>query len=292
MGPSSGPTIQGFSSDSGNSGPTSLMKIPKPIDKSRRPEDRSRSVVEGGIVGAMERGIQSKKFREDLPRVLQPVPSSISNRKTSVSRSKSRGPSTTRWMAKAIYVLKTACSGSHVQKTTREGKGGLKRSLSSSFLLYSRAWMEAGLANRSCVQPPQPREGPAPLPGDQRAIGRRPSPHSPAISGTSGADLVGLSLFSERISTEEKKKDCEETRKGKGPRPNPVNKAADQLINSSSPHSPQAPLFARSPSSTSTSPSFPSLWTSGKQTLRFQKGVSTVKNPQGSKTTGPSVGWR
>ncbi|KAG0728946.1 hypothetical protein GWK47_031378 [Chionoecetes opilio] len=105
-----------------------------------------------------------------------------------------------------------------------------------------------------------------------------------------GADLVGLSLFSERISMEEKKKIAEETRKEKDLDRIRFNKAADQLINSSLPSlTSSASVRALKPPSTSTSPSFPSLWTSGSKPCVPEGGVHS-EEPQRHKRRGRAWG--
>ncbi|KAG0719056.1 hypothetical protein GWK47_051304 [Chionoecetes opilio] len=128
----------------GNSGPTSLMKIPKPSTTSSTPRiDLVPSWKEASI-GAMERGIQSKKVREDYRELCNLSLFYLTGKPPSADQEAGSLPHA-RWMAKAIYVLKIRMFRSHVQMTTREGKG-LEEIALFVVLLYSRAWMEAGLA--------------------------------------------------------------------------------------------------------------------------------------------------
>ncbi|KAG0722906.1 hypothetical protein GWK47_043627 [Chionoecetes opilio] len=202
-------------------------------------------------------------------------PSSISP-ETSVSRSRSRGAfHHARWMAKAIYVLKIRMFRSHVQMTTREGKG-LEEIALFVVLLYSRAWMEAGLATEAAYNDLNLVKDLHHFQEINGAIGKTTLTTFSRHLWYLGADLVGLSLFSERISMEEKKKIAEETtRKEKDLDRIRFNKAADQLINSSLPSS----ACVRALTLLNIDISFLSLpvdeWEANPA---YQKGVSTVKN--------------
>ncbi|KAG0712097.1 hypothetical protein GWK47_019200 [Chionoecetes opilio] len=145
MGPSSGPTIQLFKRFR-EQWPYIPHEDPEAIATSST-RDRSRSVVEGGIDRSMERGIQSKKVREDYREFVQPVPL-LSHRKPPSADQEAGSLPPRPLMAKAIFVLKIRMFRSHVQMTTREGKG-LEEIALFVVLLYSRAWMEAGLATEA-----------------------------------------------------------------------------------------------------------------------------------------------
>ncbi|KAG0710345.1 hypothetical protein GWK47_002509 [Chionoecetes opilio] len=177
---------------------------------------------------------------------------------------------------------------SHVQMTTREGKG-LEEIALFVVLLYSRAWMRRA-GDRSCVKRLNLVKDLHHFQEINGAIGKTTLTTFSRHLWYLGAHLVGLS-FSRRGSAWRRRRRLLKRRgKRKGPRPNPVSTRL--RISSStprSPHSPPAPLFARSPSSTSTSPSFPSLWTKWETNPAYQKGVSTVKN-LASQTTGRAWG--
>ncbi|KAG0714074.1 hypothetical protein GWK47_001684 [Chionoecetes opilio] len=133
------------------------MKISKPSTKVVDPRiDLVPSLKEANET-VRGRGIQSKKVPEDY-RDCATCPSSISP-ETSVSRSRSRGlhhPLD----GKAIYVLKIRMFRSHVQMTTREGKGLEEIAPLRRSPLLARVWVEAGLATEAAYNGPQPREGP------------------------------------------------------------------------------------------------------------------------------------
>ncbi|KAG0730316.1 hypothetical protein GWK47_028483 [Chionoecetes opilio] len=275
------------SSDSGNSGPTSLMKISKPSTTSSTRGSISFPSWKEASIGAMGEG-SSRRKSERTPPSCATCPSSISPEKTPVSRSRSRGPSTTPvgWQ-RQNYVLKIRMFRSHVQMTTREGKGLEEIALPLCSPLLARV-DGGGLATEAAYKRPQPREGPAPLPGDQRSD-REDDPHHilPPSLGNPGADLVGLSLFSEGDQHGGKKKIAEETRKEKDLDRIRFNKAADQLINSSLPSLTSSACFARSPSSTSTfSPFlFPPLGRVGSKPCVPEGGVHS-EEPQRQKRRG------
>ncbi|KAG0710101.1 hypothetical protein GWK47_023501 [Chionoecetes opilio] len=223
----------------------------------------------------MERGIQSKKVREDYRELCNLSLFYL----TGNLRQPIKKPGAfhhARWMAKAIYVLKIRMFRSHVQMTTREGKG-LEEIALFVVLLYSRAWMEAGLATEAAYNDLNLVKDLHHFQEINGAIGKTTLTTFSRHLWYLGADLVGLSLFSERISMEEKKKMLK--RRGrKGPRPNPFNKAADQLINSSLP-SLTSSASVRALTLLNIDISFLSLpvdeWEANPA---YQKGVSTVKN--------------
>ncbi|KAG0712911.1 hypothetical protein GWK47_017376 [Chionoecetes opilio] len=260
------------------------MKIPKPSTNVVDPRiDLVPSWKEASI-GAMERGIQSKKVREDYRELCNLSLFYL----TGNLRQPIKKPGAfhhARWMAKAIYVLKIRMFRSHVQMTTREGKG-LEEIALFVVLLYSRAWMEAGLATEAAYN-------------DLNLV--KDLHHFQEINGAIwkttlttfsrhlwylGADSRGACLFSRRGSAWRRRR---RLLKRRGRKRTSTESGSTRLRISSStprsPHSPPAPLFARSPSSTSTSPSFPSLWTSGKQTLRTRRGVHS-EEPQRHKRRG------
>ncbi|KAG0721544.1 hypothetical protein GWK47_046257 [Chionoecetes opilio] len=270
MGPSSGPTIQLFKRFR-EQWPYIPHEDPEAIDNVVDPRiDLVPSWKEASI-GAMERGIQSKKFREDYRELCNLSLFYL----TGNLRQPIKKPGAfhhARWMAKAIYVLKIRMFRSHVQMTTREGKG-LEEIALFVVRLYSRAWMEAGLATEAAYNDLNLVKDLHHFLRSTERSGRRPSPHSPAISGTSAPISWGC-LFSRRGSAWRRRRRLLKRRGRK--RISTESSSTRLRISSStprSPHSPPAPLFARSPSSTSTSPSFPSLWTSGKQTCVLEGGV-------------------
>ncbi|KAG0708258.1 hypothetical protein GWK47_024055 [Chionoecetes opilio] len=232
MGPSSGPTIQLFKRFR-EQWPYIPHEDPEAIDNVVDPRiDLVPSWKEASI-GAMERGIQTKKVREDYRELCN-----LSLFYLTVNlRQPIKKPGAfhhARWMAKAIYVLKIRMFRSHVQMTTREGKG-LEEIALFVVLLYSRAWMEAGLATEAAYNDLNLVKDLHHFQEINGAIGKTTLTTFSRHLWYLGADLVGLSLFSEMISMEEKKKIAEETRKEKDLDRIRFNKAADQLINSSLP---------------------------------------------------------
>ncbi|KAG0715227.1 hypothetical protein GWK47_001354 [Chionoecetes opilio] len=215
------------------------MKIPKGHRQRRRPEDRLVPSWKEASIGAMGRGIQSKKVREDYRELCNLSLFYL----TGNLRQPIKKPGAfhhARWMQRQSTFSRSPMFRSHVQKTTA-GKGKrLEEIALSSFFLYSRAWMEAGLATEAAYNDLNLVKD---LTTSRRStsVGKTTLTHFPAIWYL-GADLVGLSLFSERISMGRRRrllkrrgrKDLDRIR---------FNKAADQLINSSLPHSPPAPLF-------------------------------------------------
>ncbi|KAG0714702.1 hypothetical protein GWK47_001511 [Chionoecetes opilio] len=232
MGPSSGPTIQLFKRfrEQCHYIP---HEDPEAIDNVVDPRiDLVPSWKEASI-GAMERGIQSKKVREDYRELCNLSLFYL----TGNLRQPIKKPGAfhhARWMAKAIYVLKIRMFRSHVQMTTREGKG-LEEIALFVVLLYSRAWMEAGLATEAAYNDLNLVKDCTTSRRSTERSGRRPSPHSPAISGTSAPISWGC-LFSRRgsawrrrrrlLKRRGREKDLDRIR---------FNKAADQLTNSSLP---------------------------------------------------------
>ncbi|KAG0696976.1 hypothetical protein GWK47_003053 [Chionoecetes opilio] len=104
MGPSSGPTIQ-LLKRFRNSGPTIPHEDPEAIDNVVDPGSISFPSWKEASMGAMERGIQSKKAREDYREFVQPVPFYLTgNLRQPI---KNREPSTTPvgWQ-RPNYVLK------------------------------------------------------------------------------------------------------------------------------------------------------------------------------------------
>ncbi|KAG0721356.1 hypothetical protein GWK47_046657 [Chionoecetes opilio] len=188
------------------------MKIPKPLETSSTRDHLVPSWKEARL--AMERG-PVKKSQRIPPGFWQPFPPFISPEPRRRQKAGSLPPRPLE--AKG----KLRSQNPHVPgpraKTTREGRGLKRRSLRRSPLLAR--WMEAGVGTEMRTTT-QPCEGPAPLPGDQRAMGKTPTPFSP-ISGTS-ARLLGVSLFFGGINGGEEK--MRKKREGKGPRPKPVQK--------------------------------------------------------------------
>jgi len=275
MGPSSGPTIQLFKRFR-EQWPYIPHEDPEAIDNVVDPRiDLVPSWKEASI-GAMERGIQSKKVREDYRELCNLSLFYL----TGNLRQPIKKPGAfhhARWMAKAIYVLKIRMFRSHVQMTTREGKG-LEEIALFVVLLYSRAWMEAGLATEAAYNDLNLVKDLHHFQEINGAIGKTTLTTFSRHLWYLGADLVGLSLFSERISMEEKKKIAEETRKEKDLDRIRFNKAADQLINSSLP-SLTSSASVRALTLLNIDISFLSLpvdeWEANPA---YQKGVSTVKN--------------
>ncbi|KAG0711464.1 hypothetical protein GWK47_002288 [Chionoecetes opilio] len=177
----------------------------------------------------------------------------------------------------AIYVLKI-CMFRPTCKS-HAGRQGLEEiSFSSSFSsTRARGW-EAGLATEAAYNDLNLVQDLHHFQEINGAIGKTTLTTFSRHLWYLGADLVGLSLFSERISMEEKKKIAEETRKEKDLDRIRFNKAADQLINSSLP-SLTSSASVRALTLLNIDISFLSLpvdeWEANPA---YQKGVSTVKN--------------
>ncbi|KAG0725346.1 hypothetical protein GWK47_038761 [Chionoecetes opilio] len=180
---------------------------------------------------------------------------------------------------------------SHVQMTTREGKG-LEEIALFVVLLYSRAWMEAGVATEAAYNDLNLVKDLQPLPGDQRSD-REDDPHHilPPISGTSAPISWGC-LFLGEDQHGEKKKSAEETRKEKDLDRIRFNKAADQLINSSLPSlTSSTSVRALTLLNKRHLLPFPPCGRGGKQNPAYQKkGVVHSEEPQRHKRRGRAWG--
>ncbi|KAG0728205.1 hypothetical protein GWK47_032974 [Chionoecetes opilio] len=149
--PSSGPTIS-WSRDSGNSGPTSLMKNPEAIStSSTRGSISFRPWKEAASIGAMEKG-SSRRSPRGLPAFVHLSLFYLTgNLSSAIKKREAFHPA--RWMAKAISFSISACSG----PTCNDNAGSkdlrdrsLRRSSSTR-----AAWEWSGHCDRSCVQRPQ-----------------------------------------------------------------------------------------------------------------------------------------
>ncbi|KAG0724607.1 hypothetical protein GWK47_040285 [Chionoecetes opilio] len=192
-------------------------------------------------------------------------------------------------MAKAIYVLKIRMFRSHVENDNAEGKG-LEESLSSSFSsTRARGWRRGWR--------PKLRTTTSNLVKDLHhfqeingAIGKTTSPQIFPPSLVPRRRLVGC-LFLGEDQHGGKKKIAEETRKGKGPRPNPVQtRLRIKLINPRSPTHLQRLCSRGSPSSHRHLLSLFPPCGRGEANPAYQKGVSPVKNLQRHKRRGRAWG--
>ncbi|KAG0719356.1 hypothetical protein GWK47_007299 [Chionoecetes opilio] len=254
------------------------MKIPQAIENAFDPRS-IRSLGKEGSIGAMERGIPSKKAQRTTPGV-QPV-LFFSTPGNPPQRSRSRGPSTTPLEGKGKLRSQAAFFRSPGKRQRGKAKG-----LEEIVLLfpYSRAWGGGGRGPK-WYKDPNPREG---LHHFQEINGGREEtpPNFPPFLVHRRRSRGGV-LFSGRISMEEKKR-FEETRKGKRASTESPSKKVGSL---STPRSPTpSRLWSRVTPSTSNSFLFPPLWTSGETNPAYQKGVPHEK-PQ-RHNEGPQRGWR
>ncbi|KAG0722903.1 hypothetical protein GWK47_043624 [Chionoecetes opilio] len=126
--------------DSGTFGPYIPHKRSRSHRQRRRPEDRSRSVVEGGIDRCDGERIQSKKVREDYRELCNLVPLLSPREKPPSADQEAGSPSTTPFGDGKgnLRSQDPHFPGSHVQMKTREGKG-LKRDRSLRLFSSTRA---------------------------------------------------------------------------------------------------------------------------------------------------------
>ncbi|KAG0721359.1 hypothetical protein GWK47_046653 [Chionoecetes opilio] len=285
VGPSSGPTIQLFKRFR-EQGPTSLMKIPKPSQLVDPRIDLVPSWKEASI-GAMERRIQSKKVREDYRELWQPVPL-LSHRKPPSADQEAGSLPPRPLDGKGNLRSKIRMFRSPVQMTTREGKG-LEEIALFVVLLYSRAWMEAGLATEAAYNDLNLVKD---LHHFQRSNGsdREDDPHHilPPSLVPRGPILWGC-LFSRRGSAWRRRR---RLLKRRGRKRTSTESGSTRLRISSSTrsltHLQRLCSRAHPPQHRHLLP-FPPLWTSGKQTLGYQKGCPQ-EEPQRHKRRGTSVG--
>ncbi|KAG0724570.1 hypothetical protein GWK47_040351 [Chionoecetes opilio] len=236
----------------------------------------------------MERGSsrrKSERYRDELCT----CPSSIFTETPSADQEAGSLPPRPVGWPKAIYVPSPHVPGSHVQMTTREGKG-LEEIALFVVLSNSRA-MDGGrgLADRRRRT--------------TTSTSLKALHHFQEINGAIGKDalttfsrhlgypapiLWGCLFFERGISMEEKKKSAEVDEEGKGPRPNPGSTRL--RIQSSTPALPHHLQRLCSRAHLPTSTSLPSLPVDEWEAKPAYKGGVTVEGTSASQTTGPMRG--